>query len=316
MGIEIRQLVAGDIDAAAVVNRQAFGAFLELEDPMTFRIGADVIGPRARCWPEGALVITVDGKIVGSGLLSHLGSVCLLGPLTVAPDHWNGGFARQIMGELIAIAETSKFEFTGLFTFPQSPKHVRLYESFGFSLQRITAIMSKIPETRDGARGAENVLLFSEASEENKKRLLQRAREIANKSYSGLDLSREIISIDGEKLGETIFIELNGEIIAFACCHFGESSEATRGEYFIKFAASNPGREAEKAFNAIVKACDNEAKRRGADRLVAGISTGRTKAYQTLQDLGLKVDWNGVSMMRPETDGFNRADLFMIDDWR
>ncbi|MCW5772829.1 MAG: GNAT family N-acetyltransferase, partial [Rhodospirillaceae bacterium] len=143
MDIVVRPLAAADLPAAAAINRAAFTAFFGLPDPAKFRPGADIIGLRWRLWPEGAKALEVDGKLVAVAEMMRWGSIAIIGPVVVLPDYWSKGLARALMPELMAEIDRGGFAFAALLTHPQSPKHVRLYESCGFRMQRITAVMTK-----------------------------------------------------------------------------------------------------------------------------------------------------------------------------
>jgi hypothetical protein len=51
-------------------------------------------------------------------------------------------------------------------------------------------------------------------------------------------------------------------------------------------------------------------------RIVAGVNTGRIKAYQQMLARGFRTDMQGVAMHRPDEPGYNRQDIYLIDDWR
>ena len=102
MKVAIRPLVEADMPDAARINRAAFSAFFGIPDPGKFRVDADVIRPRWRLWPEASVALECDGKLAATALMIRWGSVCLVGPVTVAPEHWSKGFARQLMTELMA----------------------------------------------------------------------------------------------------------------------------------------------------------------------------------------------------------------------
>ena len=56
--------------------------------------------------------------------------------------------------------------------------------------------------------------------------------------------------------------------------------------------------------------------RYGASRLVLGVNTARDKAYRQVLARGFRADFVGVSMARPNEAGYNRPDIYLIDDWR
>ena len=51
-------------------------------------------------------------------------------------------------------------------------------------------------------------------------------------------------------------------------------------------------------------------------RLVAGVNTGRYKAYRKMIARGFRTDMQGIAMHRPNKPGYNRSNVYLIDDWR
>lgn len=312
MTVEVRPLAEADFEPARRVHRAAFGTFFGLPDPQAFRPGADAIGLRWRTWPEGGFVATEDGAIVGSGLLMNWGSVCILGPLTVAPELWSRGVARRLMDAMIGVADRDGFAFTGLFTFPQSPTHIRLYEDYGFRMQRITAIMSKAVVAHLPPEG---MRLVSGPGDDVDGAVAD-AAAVTETVFPGLDVGREIREVARGGFGDTIILTEDGAPAGVAICHHGRNSEASEGQSLVKFAAARSGPGADTRFERLLAALEGLASSRGAERLIAGTNTGRSGAYAAMQAAGFRADMNGVAMMRPATDGYNGPDAFAIDDWR
>lgn len=311
MGIVVRPLAAADLPAAARINRAAFSKFFGIPDPAKFRVGADVIGPRWRLWPEAGVALDLDGKLAAAGLMIRWGSIAILGPVVVAPEHWSKGLARTLMPALVEQAARGEFAFTGLVTHPQSPKHVRLYESFGFRMQRITAVMAK-----PAAPVPTAARLFSRLPEAERTQVLAAMRELTDGLFPGLDVTAEAADLAAHGLGETLLIERGGRLDALALCHFGPGSEASEGQLYVKFAAARGGKNAHRRFQRLLAACEAHAALRGAAQIVAGTNTGRAEAYEIMQRAGFRTVMNAVAMTRPATDGYNRPEIFAIDDWR
>ena len=49
---------------------------------------------------------------------------------------------------------------------------------------------------------------------------------------------------------------------------------------------------------------------------MAGINTARQDAYRRMLARGFRTDFVGVAMERPAEPGYNRPDVYAIDDWR
>ncbi|HUT51696.1 MAG TPA: GNAT family N-acetyltransferase [Alphaproteobacteria bacterium] len=312
--IELRQLGGDDIAEAARCDRTAFAAFLGLPGPDHFRPGADVIGPRLRAWPEASFAITDDGRLAGIALMMRWGSIAIVGPVTIFPEDWGKGHARRLMEALVQCADAAGVETMALITHAQSPTHIRLYEAFGFAMRRITSIMVKPPAKEARLNGC---AMIAPTDTVAVTQLVQGARLATDAMYSGLDLGSEIASVAGEGIGE--FVVADGGTPGaggFAICHHGPGSEASTGQYYVKFACVPPGVDAPLRFAELLNACEARAAAVGADVIIAGTSSARTTAYATMKDAGFRTIINCVAMMRPAGDLYNRPDILAIDDWR
>ena len=93
----IRPLRESDISKADHVFRLAFGTFIGLQDPLTFFGDADFIRTRFMANPSRSFAAEDDGEIVGSNFVANWGSVGIFGPLTIRPDLWDKGIAKQLL---------------------------------------------------------------------------------------------------------------------------------------------------------------------------------------------------------------------------
>ena len=49
------------------------------------------------------------------------------------PDFWDRGVAQRLLAATMELFERWEIRHAGLFTFAESPKHVALYQKFGFT---------------------------------------------------------------------------------------------------------------------------------------------------------------------------------------
>jgi hypothetical protein len=49
---------------------------------------------------------------------------------------------------------------------------------------------------------------------------------------------------------------------------------------------------------------------------VAGANTGRQQAYTKMLSNGFRIDMLGIAMQKGNDVGYNRPDVYIIDDWR
>jgi hypothetical protein len=199
----------------------------------------------------------------------------------------------------------------GLFTFAQSSKHVHLYQKFGFWPRFLTAVMSKPVDTAEKAAPVR----YSQLSAAQKEQAVQECKILAGRIYGGLDLSSEIHSVEKQRLGDTILV-YDDVLAGFAVCHCGPGTEAGSGNCYVKFGACAPGPGSAERFERLLDACESFARSQGMSRIIAGVNTGRHGAYASMIARKFRTDMQGVAMERPDEPGYNREDVYLIDDWR
>ncbi|HUB60484.1 MAG TPA: GNAT family N-acetyltransferase [Puia sp.] len=319
----VRPLLEADLDAADRVMRLAFGTFLGLPDPMQFMGDADFVRTRWRADPSAAFCAEAGGVIVGSVFVGNWGSVGFFGPLTVHPDYWDHGVAQLLLQRVMECLERWGTRHMGLFTFPASLKHVGLYRKFGFWPRFLTIVMEK-EVNKGGATVAVNApgalgvswTKFSDVPMEEREGMLERCRVLTGKVFEGLDVGVEIRSVAGQRLGETVLLWTGNELIGLAVCHCGAGTEAGSGVCHIKFAAVYPVLAGDLEFRQLLVACEQLAVQRGLGKLSGGINTARQKAWVAMLEDGWRGRMVGVAMQRPNEPGYNRPEVFLIDDWR
>ncbi len=187
MDITVRPLEERDLPDADRVFRTAFGTFLGLPDPLTFLGDADLVFSRWRAAPSDAIAADVDGELAGSMFVANWGSVGFFGPLTVRPEYWDNGVGRRLLDATMEKFEAWGTRYPGLFTFAHSPKHLALYQKYGFAPRFLTSIMSK-PVADDG--DAVQWSRYSALSEAEQNGCLDACRDLTGAILEGLDVER------------------------------------------------------------------------------------------------------------------------------
>jgi GNAT superfamily N-acetyltransferase len=315
--IVIRPVVERDLDETRRIIRVAFATFLGLspDDPRMGRDN-DVAGTRWKAAPASVVAAEHGGKLIGSNFATNWGSFGFFGPLTVEPEYWNRGVAQQLLGPTMQIFERWGSRHLGLFTFPQSPKHMALYQKFGFWPRDLVAVMAKEVSEKPIVLGAET-FRFSEVASGERPQILAECREVTSAIFEGLDVGIEIRAVADQSLGDTVLVRDGGRLAAFAVCHSGPGSEAGSGVCYVKFAAVRPGRRASEAFERLLDAVEAYARAANAAKLTAGVNLARREAFQALIARGFRTEMQGVAMETGDaTSGYNRAGVYILDDWR
>ncbi|HWG37592.1 MAG TPA: GNAT family N-acetyltransferase [Terriglobales bacterium] len=300
-----------DLPAARRIFRLAFGTFVGHPDPENFTPDREYIFTRWRAHPENALVAEHQGSIVGSNFLAHWGSFAFFGPLTIHPELWNRGAAQALLAPTIARMEEWGTADQALFTFAHSPKHIALYQKFGFWPGALTALMG----TPSREHAAETVT-FSSLAAEARAEALAACRQLSDAVHAGLDLTSEIEAVARQNLGDTLLLWRDHGLEGFAVCHCGAGTEAGKEATYIKFAAARPGPQAAVALDRLLDGAHALALRRQCTRVEAGVNVARRNAYAQLLDRGFKTTMQGVAMHRPDRVVYNRPDAYVLDDLR
>ena len=314
--ILVRPLVESDLGDAARILCVAFGTFLGLADPQRFLGDADMVRSRWRAQPSGVLAAEHNGKLVGSNFIANWGSFGFFGPLTTEPEYWNRGVAQRLLVPTMEIFKRWGTRHMGLYTFADSPKHLALYQKFGFWPRDLVALMAK-PVGERPDTSVPDTVPFSAVSPEARPGVLAACREVTDANFRGLDVGIEGRAIAEQGLGDTILVWKDQRLAAFAACHTGAGSEAGSGVCYVKYAAVRPGPRASEDFVRLLAGVETFARTAGAQKITAGVNLARREAFQAMIACGFRNDRQGVAMETGDaTSGYNRAGVFILDDWR
>jgi hypothetical protein len=276
----------------------------------------DPIGNRWHINPSGVIGAYIDEKLVGSNVLSRWGTFGWFGPLTVEPKLWDKGIAKRLLERTMEIFSDWGTTLNGLFMFPGSPKHLGLYEKFGFKARFLTPAMNtKVESASPKETGRKNFLKLSDlGTVKSKEKAVRECREFTDLLYDGLDLTSEIQAVGTLGLGEVIMLEDDARTVGFAVCHVGAHTEAGSGKCYVKFGATMLGSNSGRQFRELLSACKAFASVRGVATVRAGVNMARSHAYDEMLASGFRNEFIGVAMHNPNEAGFNRPDVFAIDD--
>jgi GNAT superfamily N-acetyltransferase len=313
--VKIGLLKKAELAEADRILRVAFGTFLGLPNPAEFMGDRDLLISRWHGPHVEVLAARQDGRLIGTNVATQWGSFGFFGPLTILPEFWDRGVAQLLLQATEKIFDKKGLKRTGLFTFAASPKHVGLYQKFGYWPGYLTALMAHTPkaETPQSARAA--AVHLSTLTKSGREEAIAASARLAGRIEKGLDLSAEIRSLLKRKIGEVVLIYTRKTLDGFAICQHGPGSEGGTKTCYIKFAAARGGAGAGERFDRLLDACDEFALARGAS-LEAGMNLAHEDAYRRMRSHGYRAFGQGVSMQRPHVAGHNRADAYVVDDWR
>ncbi len=324
--IKVRRVRKGDLSRIREVVESAFADFYERQlgsRPRQVFGGAQYVHHRWLMEPWGCFVAEEnESKIVGASIAVCWGSVGVFGPVAVLTPYQNQKVAQALLKAAQGFFDENRVTLQGVVTYPYSPKHLILYQKFGFKPKWLVAITSKSLERRElqtgqrPARGGPHVRRFSAYEESKKKGLLGRLRTLTGKLYRGLDLTKEVEIVSGLALGDTLLLEKDRAVIGFAICHTPGVSEAPHDALYVKFVAIDPARRRPEHFAQLLAACEDYAVTAGCQRIIAPVYTAYWRAYQSLLASGYQMEMLMIRMKRGRHEDYEKEEEFVLDDWR
>ncbi len=311
--IKIGPLKESDLPEADRIMRLAFGTFLGIPDPMNFMGDRNFIAPRFHSKHVKVLAARLDGRLIGLNVATRWGSFAFFGPLVVLPEFWDKGIAQRLLAPTMKLFDRWGLRCSGLFTFAHSAKHVGLYQKFGYWPCYLTALMTRTPDANTVQ--PDRPTLLSTMTRTQCDQAIAACAKITNKIDKGLDLTAEIGVVLAQRTGDIVLTHTRGALDAFAICLYGPGSEGGMKTCYIKFGAARGGAGAGDRFDRLLDACDAFAFSRGVP-VEAGMNLAREDAFRRMSAHGFRPMTQGVAMLRPNIPGFNRPDVYVIDDWR
>jgi len=311
--IRVRRLEEKDLLTADLIRRMAFGTFLGVPEPEKFGEDTDHIKARWLADPNAAFAAEINGKLVGTNLATRWGSFGFFGPLTVHPDFWDRGVAKSLLNPTMQLFSEWGVRHAGLFTFAHSPKHLGLYEKFGFWPRFLTPLMTRAVNPKENS---DNWSKFSEVPEVDRRHALDLCRNVTCSVYDGLDVEREILSVQNQNLGDTMLLWEGKTLVGLAVCHCGAGTEAGRDLCYVKFAAMRKATGAESNFERLLDACNALAIEHGMSSVFAGVNTACHDAYRRMIDRGFRTEFQGVLMLNPNEFTFDCPENYVLCDLR
>jgi GNAT superfamily N-acetyltransferase len=315
--IIIRPLREGESNEASRIVRFAFATFLGLP-PEDSRRPSDSDYVRSRWIADRNAVVAAEhaGKLIGTNFAANWGSFGFFGPLTVEPEYWNRGVAQKLLAPTMEMFDRWGQRHRGLFTFAQSPKHISLYQKYGFWPRDLVAVMAKQLGENPSTPISETHR-FSELAPDQRMEASAACAEITGEIFDGLDVGSEIRSVANQNLGDTLLVWDGSKLAAFAVCHSGPGSEAGSSVCYVKFAAARPGSRAGESLDRLLHAIESYARAKHSPKITAGVNLARREAFQALRARGFRIEMQGVAMETGDArSGYNRAGIYVLDDWR
>jgi predicted N-acetyltransferase YhbS len=312
--VSFRKLREPEVEKAEELVRLAFGTFLNIPDPLANPSKRKNIAHRFHQNPGNVLAAFLNDELVGANVLTNWGSFAFFGPLVVRPDLWGSNIGTRLVRDALDVFAKQGVSNLGLFTFPDSPKHLGLYHKFGFCSRFLTPLMEKKLEA---LKVTGNFQTIADLTPSERKTVLAELRQLTNQLHPGLDLTSEIELVDKMKLGDTLIIyDESSSPAGFAICQSGADTEAGLDRCYVKFGATIPGPDSRGYFEKLFSAIEGYAAQKNVEDIEAGVNLSHSEAFDLMLARKYRIAFIGVAMQKPNEPAHERAGTFIMDDWR
>ena len=306
-GLTVRPAREADLAELQRIVNLAFAAQFGLPSPEAFGDRMS-IAPRWRADAQSVLAAEIDGRLVGSNVVTAWGRLGWFGPLTVHPEFWNRGIAQALLAPTMQRFVDLGTTVEALYTLPSSPKHIALYQRYGYWPRRLTAMLARPPE----AVAARSVG-FASLDAAARSAALHGMRTLCARLLEGFDVTAEVIAVAAQGLGETLVLTAPDGAVQRLRDRPPRSRQRSRkqGSLSVKFGAAADA----PAFRALLDAILAYGAAVGVERVVVAINTAREGAYRAALERGFRVTTFGVAMVRGGA-AYDDPGAWVIEDHR
>lgn len=280
-----------DIDALNRVFSDAFtdryrrdglsGMRVPYLNPQVWRYAIEDGGEGALLWRDDA------GKVAAFNMVHRSGSEGWMGPLAVRPDRQGRGEGRRVVQAGIDWLRAQGVTALGLETMPRTVENIGFYSALGFEPGHLTVTL-----LRDLTRRPAEPLTLS-ASGARRATLVSACRDLTAALAPGVDFTRELELTGRLGLGDTVVIERDGGVAAYALCHSAALAEGRPTDELrvLKLVARDL-----ESFDDVLAASEWLAHRDSMRRIGVRCQTRFGAAYGRLIERGWRVHWTDLRM--------------------
>ena len=280
-----------DVDALNRVFSDAFtdryrrdglsGMRVPYLNPMVWRYAIEDGGEGALLWRDD------HGKVAAFNMVHRSGSEGWMGPLAVRPDRQGRGQGRRVVQAGIDWLESQGVTALGLETMPRTVENIGFYSALGFEPGHLTVTLLKDL----GRRPSEPLALGTAGA--RRASLVAACHDLTISLAPGVDFTREIDLTERLGLGDTVVIEREGAVAAFALCHTAPLAEGRPSDELrvLKLVARDLD-----AFEEVLAASEWLGHREGLRRLGVRCQTRFGSAYGRLIEREWRVHWTDLRM--------------------
>ena len=261
--------------------------------------------------PGGAFVAVDKRKVVGAIFSHTYGKLGWIGTFGVLTEYQGKKIGKELMKKSIDYLDKEKnVTKLGLETPTDSPENIGLYSKLGFKpafltirLYRDIVIDDEKAKQFEELIEKKNVQSNFFSQKENKEDVYTRCEWLASKIENGLDYHPEIEITDERELGETILLEHDGFIIAYAICRTQQRSLNVVEETLnVRVIVIDPAQKDKELLDILLYACEKFGLKNNRMSLRIAINSSYWLTYEYLLHGGFRVRGSLLRMIKFSED--------------
>ncbi len=257
-------------------------------NPDIWRYAIEDAGDGAMLWFDES------NDVVAFNIAHSSGAEGWMGPLAVRTDRQGMGAGRVIVETATEWLRGQGVTTIGLETMPRTVENIGFYGRLGFQPGHLTVTM-----TGEGSRRrvAGEYMRLGELGPSEWESAVDRCRERLGASAPGYDFTREIELTRDLEIGDTVVLERDGAVVAFALYHTASLAAGRPAEELrvLKLFA-----DCEDTFTRLIVVLESRAAAAHLRRVAIRCQTAGAVAYRALLGRSYQVRWTDLRMTLAE----------------
>lgn len=256
----------------------------------------------------GAMIWRGEQDEVVAFNVCHLSGVeGWMGPLAVSPSFQGHGLGKTVVMEGVAWLQQHGARVVGLETMPRTVDNIGFYSSLGFVPGNLT-----ITITMEAEYAEHRIIQLGRLSDTERDDLIRRCAALTDFIAPGFDFSRELSLTHSLGLGDTLVLERNGLVDAFALSHTAPLVEG-RGRDELRV-LKLVARQASDVSTMVTQLADF-ARRSGTRRVALRMQGAYQALYSQLIARNMRVRWTDLRMTLADFPEPVHTESVVLSNW-
>jgi GNAT superfamily N-acetyltransferase len=269
-----------------------------------------ILGEWLKREPGGVFVAEAGGRVVGSVVAYHWGTLGLVGPLSVEPSWWSRGVGRRLVKHCQDTFQHWGCTLEKLYTYAESARHRDFFEKCGFHTRFLSELLSRPVDA--ALAPPPRAWLLSTLLAGRRALVIAEIRELTEQIYPGLVLDDEIHGRNPPH-ADLLLLREEHRIEAFAACDIVDAASVRTCH--VKFAVVRRGLATGAYLRDLLCMVERFAAAHGCRRLTLGINAERWNNRPEVLEDGWDTQARTFCMMQCDMEKASPMDNYILSSW-